>query len=428
MGRLSPCVAIAGFAVLILTSACGQSPVQPLSQSPANPAPPDTVTPFATVSRTDLGTLGGAASYATDVNDSGIVVGWSKIATGVDHAFRWTKAQGMIDLGTLPGDQWSRAVSITNSGQVLGISGGTAETPVAWDSLGTLTPLPIPLLPGATAILLADHNGSGQVTGSDIGGTLSSHAWFWSESLGIYDITAHIPGYAYESYGSNINGSGFVVGTNQARTVCTNSHTTECWHVFVWSLLTGYRDLGIPVEGELRSAAVTGSAINDLGVVVGWTIPNPDSGGMHPYRWAEGKGFTLLPTFSGFPTYASSVNSAGTAVGAGMDPKFGAIEAAAWPAVGGIVKLSPDDPNPSVAVAVNASGIVVGWSSLGTTNHATAWTLGPGRGASTPTVTSRSRSPVFTAATQLEPAGCLSDPRAVISKQLLIECIVRREN
>jgi hypothetical protein len=154
----------------------------------------------------------------------------------------------------------------------------------------------------------------------------------------------------------------------------------------------------------------------------------PYSGTIQPYKWRDGTGFTLLPTFSSSSGYASSVNVMGTAVGASTDAQFGKIQAAAWPQAGGIVKLSPDDPNSSVAVAVNASGIVVGWSSLETANHATVWKLGPGRGASTPLVASHPGVPAFAAAMQSGPVGCLSDARALISKQTLIDCIVRREN
>jgi probable HAF family extracellular repeat protein len=427
MGRLPPSVATASLALFILTSACGQSPVQPLPQSPANPAPPDTVTPFATVSRTDLGTLGGAASYATDINDWGVVVGWSKTVTGVDRAFHWTAAQGMTDLGTLPGDQWSRAVSITNAGEILGISGaggtmGYGGTPVVWDPSGSVTPLPIPLLPGATSMGLADRNVLGQVVGSGYGGSIpSGHAWIWSESVGIHDVTPDIPG-AYEAYGSGSNESGVMVGTYRAA-VCVRA--PECWHAFVWSPLGGYRDLGVP-ENDLPNREVTASALNNLGVVVGWTSLTRNAGPVQPYKWTESTGFTVLPTFSSSYGYATSVNVMGTIIGASTDAQFGAIQAAAWPVAGGIVKLSPDDPNPSVAVAINASGVVAGWSSLGTANHATVWMLGPGRGLSARATGSRLRSPMLTAA-KSGPVACLSDARAVISKQLLIDCVVKSQ-
>src|SRR5919201_330131 len=52
----------------------------------------------------DLGTLpGGTSSVARAVSDNGQVVGSSNTASGQTHAFSWTQAGGMVDLGTLPG-------------------------------------------------------------------------------------------------------------------------------------------------------------------------------------------------------------------------------------------------------------------------------------------------------------------------------------
>ena len=51
----------------------------------------------------DLGTLGGAYSQAVAVNDNGQVVGSSRLAERRAHAFSWTAAGGMVDLGTLGG-------------------------------------------------------------------------------------------------------------------------------------------------------------------------------------------------------------------------------------------------------------------------------------------------------------------------------------
>jgi probable HAF family extracellular repeat protein len=46
----------------------------------------------------DLGTLGGGSSYAHGINDRGDVVGQCTTSSGVQTAFLWTQAEGMIDL------------------------------------------------------------------------------------------------------------------------------------------------------------------------------------------------------------------------------------------------------------------------------------------------------------------------------------------
>jgi probable HAF family extracellular repeat protein len=69
---------------------------------------------------TDLGTLGGESSYATAINDAGMVVGFSQIAHSRSaHAFLWRKNVGMKDLGTLGGEQ-SFAADVNNAGLVVG--------------------------------------------------------------------------------------------------------------------------------------------------------------------------------------------------------------------------------------------------------------------------------------------------------------------
>jgi probable HAF family extracellular repeat protein len=387
--------------------------------------------PQATIARVDLGTLGGQSSYATDISNRGTVVGWSQTATGDMHAFLWTAQGGMVDLGTLPGDQRSQAFSIhegdsPNGGRILGVSGrGNKWVPVMWSCSGAIEPLPIPLLPGASFGYPTDFNDQGQVVGWDV--TVLQHAWIWSESEGKYDITASVPG-GFEGAASRIGPSGLVVGTNHART-CIRS--PECWHAFLWTEGEGYRDLGTP--GTDPNVNVTGNDLNNAGTVVGWISGN--GVGVSPYRWRDNEGFTVLPTFSSLASYgyATAVNARGTVVGASFDRQYGAIQAAAWPKGGGIVKLSPDDPHPNIAVAVNAAGAVAGWSNLGgAPNHATLWRLGPDEGLKRFSVVAKRGdaagapgSAAFASADMAPgPESCLTDTRALITRQTLFACII----
>lgn len=106
----------------------------------------------------NLGNLGGdgmfAGIFATGLNDRGQVVGVSDTTDDQSfHGFLWQ--QGHIkDLGTLPGDAFSYAVTISNSGMVLGLSIGAEFNPRAalWRN-GTAIDLNT-LVPQDTALYL----------------------------------------------------------------------------------------------------------------------------------------------------------------------------------------------------------------------------------------------------------------------------------
>ncbi len=71
----------------------------------------------------ELGTLGGNGSEPRFVNDSGFVVGDSKLGNEKTHGFLWN-GTSLTDLGSLPGsDGYSSAYSVNSSGKVVGYSG-----------------------------------------------------------------------------------------------------------------------------------------------------------------------------------------------------------------------------------------------------------------------------------------------------------------
>jgi probable HAF family extracellular repeat protein len=72
----------------------------------------------------DLGTLGGRVE-AWGINDAGQIVGSSHLPGGppnVVHAFVWSQATGMQDIGALPGIGFAEAYAINNLGLIVGDS------------------------------------------------------------------------------------------------------------------------------------------------------------------------------------------------------------------------------------------------------------------------------------------------------------------
>src|SRR5262249_30493788 len=118
----------------------------------------------------DLGNLGTASAYASDINTAGDVVGSSYLPGGLlQHAFLF-RAGVMTDLGTL-GERESFALAINDSGQVVGTaetynydSGGFHHRPFLWENgvmvdLRTLVSLP----PGWVLDFAVDINNAGQI-------------------------------------------------------------------------------------------------------------------------------------------------------------------------------------------------------------------------------------------------------------------------
>jgi probable HAF family extracellular repeat protein len=105
---------------------------------------------------TDLRTLGGTSSVAEGINKSGQVVGWSDNSSGERHAFLYNSTNGMKDLNDLiPADSgWTieEATAINSNGQIAangwpdGMRGSCSPYAETWDFHTALV-----LRPGTTA-------------------------------------------------------------------------------------------------------------------------------------------------------------------------------------------------------------------------------------------------------------------------------------
>jgi probable HAF family extracellular repeat protein/parallel beta-helix repeat protein/predicted outer membrane repeat protein len=124
------------------------------------------------VGMNELGTLDNGLTKALSINNSGQIVGESRVG-GVPHAFVWDNSV-MTDLGTLDG-QTTRAHAINDSGRIAGASRlGTSDQAVYWENL-TINDLGMLIGTTSTAYHIGATNeivGTAEVSGID-------HAVLW---------------------------------------------------------------------------------------------------------------------------------------------------------------------------------------------------------------------------------------------------------
>jgi probable HAF family extracellular repeat protein len=311
----------------------------------------------------DLGALeGGNTSWASAVNSSGQVVGFSQNgisdgsplaaqffgfpATTQTRAFLWLNGE-MRDLGTLGGPD-AIAAFVNEAGQIAGYS-YTDSDPNATTGLPTLDPffweqgrmVDIGTLGGAFGDVNWLNN-RGQVVGdSDLAGDLVSHAFVWQggklEDLGTLGGDTASPGY--------ISDSGDIVGKADLPGPAPQNH-----HAILWR--NGRKiDLGVlKNEGDLCSRAFW---VNSSGQVVGNSESEAlcDVSGEHAFLWQDGSPMvdlnSLIPAYSPLElshafVITDSGEIAGLGVPSGCDPSNDFVCGHAY------VLIPCDDNHPSL--------------------------------------------------------------------------------
>ena len=251
----------------------------------------------------NLGTLpGGDYSSASDINHSTTVVGDSNTSTGI-RAFQWTPTGGMQDLGTLPGDSDSRAFGINDSGQVVGYSSGPhGITAFLWSSSTGMTSLGT--LPGGRNSEAFDLNNPGSVVGVSSNSSGEKHAFLWTSGSGMQDLG--VLGGDTISEAHRINNQGSIIGSSTGR-----GRT----HAFLWNAGTGMQDLGT-LGGDFSDALDQ----NNKGEVVGTSTAG---NGARAFHWSSSTGMqdlnSLIPANSGVVlTTAIGINNNGRIVAIGV--------------------------------------------------------------------------------------------------------------
>jgi len=260
----------------------------------------------------DIGTLGGNNSYALQINDLGEVVGWSYLADNVTtHVFTWTSGGGMVDIGTLPGGCCSQGSAINSAGNLAtdAIGADGLQRPAYWNgsmfSMGTFTGNQLNYAFG-----INDHN---QLTGQVYDGEIVN-AFLWMPPTPFTPL-GHLPG-GLHSVGNAINNHTVIVGT---ASLADGSFTTMLWSSGVM------HNIGIFPGGGYTAA----TAINDSNQVVGWGFTNSSRTKASAFYWTD-PGLHVLTSFGGNQTLAFGISGKGFIVGYSELAGNTAIHAALW--------------------------------------------------------------------------------------------------
>lgn len=215
----------------------------------------------------------GSASWAYDINDAGIVVGEAKDVFGHNFGYIWDQ---LNDPRPFMGvNIISCANAINDVGQIVGATYDINRgwKPFIWQDNQLNEFL------GNTIGSASRINNSGTVVGHfQVTETLPVnifHAFVWSQSEGLIDLT---PGYPYNSYASGVNKYGYISGTIY--------DAEGKSHIALWKpipepiinfSISGYITL-LDFKGDMTSVPITVELRKHGGTTTTTTV-NLDSGG-----------------------------------------------------------------------------------------------------------------------------------------------------
>jgi probable HAF family extracellular repeat protein len=271
---------------------------------------------------TDLGVLPTKEeSVPAAINGQGLVAGTSSAETSGEAAFRYNpnKPAPMEDIGQSNRGVISRGFGINNTGVVAGdsafIATSTANSPVRHATIfGDGSRIDLGTLPKYTYSRANSINGFNQVVGfsGPALDTPKSRAFFWSKSTGMIDLGTLGGAYA-QAFA--INDSGFITGNSQLR--ATDS---QAIHAFLSPSPVGAGAIGMRDLGTLGGPFSYGMAINAKNHVVGYSAINKVDSRVHAF-WFDGTGMkdlgSLAPNSSKLEdqSVALGVNSSDMVVG-----------------------------------------------------------------------------------------------------------------
>jgi hypothetical protein len=215
------------------------------------------------------------SSTATDVNESGLVVGWTRGTDNVNRGFRWLEGGAIEELPLLTGATNCQAFGVNATGVIAGTCTGPGlsvrnSTGVVWDAGGPRS------IPGT--FTAEDINDSGQVTGAAArnfvnGGTFVGNAAYRTRLDGTVQTFNWLGVWAQPGgTGRAIGPDGTIVGSNTTviQFACFPTFCdTDVPHAWWAGGTTGGGDLGVFFIPPNNLGTSNAASVNALGDIVG---------------------------------------------------------------------------------------------------------------------------------------------------------------
>jgi len=274
------------------------------------------------VKMTTLATLGGGDDNAFDVNNHGVIVGYSKNPNLARRAVRWQG--GLInDLGIPSSSYRSIARGLNDNGEIVGLYGDPDE--------------------------------------------YSYQAFYWSAGTGVITLNRSLyPGQPFDAFyvgmARAINASGVIVGSIEASGVDGLVPYKRCYRSLPIRWDNPYATPKILHCSEAGDGPNSASAINSDAVIAGYEYngASPDNG----FRWKNGVTTHVPAPALGSNPRLAGLNDTGVLVGSANMLSTATI-AIRWAGTGGSEWLGTlTGGNNSRAVDVNAQGFITGTSEM----------------------------------------------------------------
>ena len=271
------------------------------------------------------------------------------LSAGMIGSSRAAVLYNVYDLGTVSGGSNTIAISINNSGQIVGfcaVGGNKANTPVFWTNALTA---PVELSQSGSTFRADDINNAGEIVGGDTSNGGMATYWTNAASDPVY---LALQGDTPQGEAEGINSGSQIVGRYKP----LGSVDSPAFWTNRFSLLLPMDHLGGSSDGGAAHA------INDSGRIVGETGPTKNQ---HATFWTNYNSVAVdLGTLGGTNSLALSINAAGQIVGSAYDSNQ------LWHAAFWTNGASPAIELPSLgngtngATCINNSGQIVGLSGI----------------------------------------------------------------